>query len=601
MCIEKLNEGNNLNRFSFRKALFIWIILYILFLIVWGLISSGFFSKNIEKNSFLLQNSFVSHSERLAATLPLKGKDSLGFFKRIIISDKDGKVLNQFGNVIEGMIKNNDFFYNTAYSKNNFWISNFNYDMQLKENVVILGYMENNTNYTGFIDMNTFADQFTDDIPSDIDLFIVDSNKTGFLYSNGMYKITDTYKSIDMAWLPGSVFRIENKTYFFSLKKMENLEIYYLIPLSDIIIEYFMPVTIPFITGIIFLFLLKLWFIKMEQSNCGYFREIKDMVETKGHFIDKIDRSAPKDFIDCAVSVSELIENNHAFSQEIQRLSEKASSLSENLKVTMFKTASLNQFFQKFSISENYSINNGLITLCKIMIENDDSLNGGNVELNNEKIFSTEIKNPENFIEERIHVTYSGTEMYITLYFKQNINKQDLLLKKEVLKNTFYTFAVMFALKKENRHDRQTGLMSFEFFSSLMKKEMYQLERYDRNGSLMMLYFKEINLILEKYGEASYEKILGIVGKTIKNSTRESDLATRYSVDKILIFFPETNLENCQEKGQSLSYTIEKEVFKEFYDIKLPVKIGISHCVKDEKTLHKMIEECTENIMESTR
>lgn len=583
-------------RFSFGKALFFWVVSYALFLIIAGFASSFYMSDNMKVQSQSIKTSFKYYVEKNSVSLPVKKGEYAKNFERIIVTDDMDNIISQTGDRIEGLIKNGRTHYGTAFENDGVWISDFAYDIKLDKNTVALGFSENNTNYMGIMDAYSFMDEFSKSFDHDQNFLIFDSHKYGFIKSGEKIEQVSAFTADKISWHPGSLMKFGNRTYFYSESKMGMYSIYSLNSMHEILMEYFLPLVIPFVIGIVFISILKFWSLRENDYFNSHFKILNDIASSKNKFISDEEHSYSKVFTECAASISDLAAQNDKNLSEIRRLTEKSSHLSENLRDTMFKIASLNQFFQKFSISEDYSIRAGISMLCRIMIEAEESLENAELLMNGERLF---IKKPDEAAilqGEKINVDYSGMKIEMNLRFQPWINQQDTMLKTEIIKNTFFTLSTMYALKKENRNDRQTGLMSFEFFSSLMKKELYELERYNRSGTLLMMDFSMINQILERYGETAYEKILGKIGKVIRNSIRESDMAAKYSIDRILIFFPETTLKNCMEIGTKLVNSINEEIQKEFFDMELGMETGASHSERGEKALHVMIEECSRDI-----
>lgn len=112
------------------------------------------------------------------------------------------------------------------------------------------------------------------------------------------------------------------------------------------------------------------------------------------------------------------------------------------------------------------------------------------------------------------------------------------------------------ALNEELDHmavtDPLTGLFNRRKFFSQSMIEFQRTKRFKHNLSLILLDLDNFKRINDTFGHQIGDKILQMVGYTIKDNVREIDICGRYGGEEFAITLPETNLEQANITAKRL-------------------------------------------------
>lgn len=86
--------------------------------------------------------------------------------------------------------------------------------------------------------------------------------------------------------------------------------------------------------------------------------------------------------------------------------------------------------------------------------------------------------------------------------------------------------------------DRLTGLYTFGFFESALRRECRRARRYGQPLSLVMLDVDHFKAFNDRHGHEAGNRLLALVGQTMRASTRSSDIAARYGGEELALIVP---------------------------------------------------------------
>jgi diguanylate cyclase (GGDEF)-like protein len=107
--------------------------------------------------------------------------------------------------------------------------------------------------------------------------------------------------------------------------------------------------------------------------------------------------------------------------------------------------------------------------------------------------------------------------------------------------------------------DEKTGLYNHKFFANVLEMEIEKAKRGKQKLSLIVVdidFFKKIN---DSIGHIKADEILGRLGKTIKTTTRKSDIPARFGGEEFFILLPETNFQKAKRFVERLRKKINSE------------------------------------------
>lgn len=162
----------------------------------------------------------------------------------------------------------------------------------------------------------------------------------------------------------------------------------------------------------------------------------------------------------------------------------------------------------------------------------------------------------------------------------------------EAAKPVIESRILMDKLRDTSLKDAMTGLYNRRFLEEFIDQFMKQAVRSKNTYSIMMLdvdYFKKVN---DTYGHDVGDMVIVEIGRVLKDSIREADLAIRYGGEEFVVM-----LHNASEAG---TLEVAKKIHKAFADlvfdvgngdtIKKTMSIGISKFPLDADTIWKCIK-----------
>ncbi len=125
--------------------------------------------------------------------------------------------------------------------------------------------------------------------------------------------------------------------------------------------------------------------------------------------------------------------------------------------------------------------------------------------------------------------------------------------------------------------DPLTGCLSRKMLSDAIDKSLYNLHRYGKPFSLIMMDFDNFKEINDRYGHNTGDMVLVKFSRTIKDNIRETDQLFRYGGDEFTLLLPETAGKSAcavanklRDRVLSLTFIARKE---EFY---ISVSFGVT-------------------------
>lgn len=106
--------------------------------------------------------------------------------------------------------------------------------------------------------------------------------------------------------------------------------------------------------------------------------------------------------------------------------------------------------------------------------------------------------------------------------------------------------------------DSLTKLYNHRHFQELLSKELSRASRYARPLALIMLDIDNFKAINDQYGHPQGDVVLELVGRLIKSSMRESDIAARYGGEEFSIILSETDLSGAKVLAERLRKKIRE-------------------------------------------
>lgn len=107
-------------------------------------------------------------------------------------------------------------------------------------------------------------------------------------------------------------------------------------------------------------------------------------------------------------------------------------------------------------------------------------------------------------------------------------------------------------LHRQSIRDPLTGLFNRRYLEESLQREVARAERTARPLALLMLdvdHFKRFN---DSYGHEAGDAVLRALGRLLRQSVREGDIACRFGGEEFVVLLPEATLETAQERAERI-------------------------------------------------
>ena len=148
-------------------------------------------------------------------------------------------------------------------------------------------------------------------------------------------------------------------------------------------------------------------------------------------------------------------------------------------------------------------------------------------------------------------------------------------------------------LKDSSLRDAMTGLYNRRFLEEFIDTIVAsQARRENETYTILMLdidFFKAVN---DTYGHDIGDKVIIGIGKVLKESTRESDLAIRYGGEEFVVLLRNTNRENSLKVAQKIHQSFAQTSFDvgNAKSINKTLSIGIARFPDDAESIWQSIK-----------
>ncbi|MFT7004143.1 MAG: diguanylate cyclase (GGDEF)-like protein [Sulfurimonas sp.] len=135
--------------------------------------------------------------------------------------------------------------------------------------------------------------------------------------------------------------------------------------------------------------------------------------------------------------------------------------------------------------------------------------------------------------------------------------------------------------------DQLTSLYVRSMFDEMLKQEFQQYLRNNQKLSIMMLDIDNFKYFNDTYGHQGGDEALTIIGNTLLNAVRKSDIACRYGGEELVIIMPQTDIETAFDVAQRIRQKIEDT---DIDGKSLTISIGVSETTASTKTAAELLK-----------
>jgi diguanylate cyclase (GGDEF)-like protein len=129
-------------------------------------------------------------------------------------------------------------------------------------------------------------------------------------------------------------------------------------------------------------------------------------------------------------------------------------------------------------------------------------------------------------------------------------------------------------LARHMQIDETTQLLNRRFFFQNSHRECSRARRYGNALACLMIDIDFLDDIQKKFGYACVEYVLRAVAYTVRQWTRDSDIAGRFSERKFAVLLPETDVEGATAVREKILEALEESQF-EWNGEEVPVVVSV--------------------------
>ena len=162
----------------------------------------------------------------------------------------------------------------------------------------------------------------------------------------------------------------------------------------------------------------------------------------------------------------------------------------------------------------------------------------------------------------------------------------------EAAKPVIESRILMDKLRDTSLRDGMTGLYNRRFLEEFIDKVMNQAQREKETYSVMMLDVDWFKMVNDTYGHDVGDKVIVEIGKVLRESIRDADLAIRYGGEEFVVMLHNATDEGAQQVAEKIHSSFGELVFDvgSGETMQKTMSIGVSKFPRDGDTIWKCIK-----------
>jgi len=118
-------------------------------------------------------------------------------------------------------------------------------------------------------------------------------------------------------------------------------------------------------------------------------------------------------------------------------------------------------------------------------------------------------------------------------------------------------------IKRLSEEDYLTKLNNRRKIHEVIENEISRSKRYNSTFAIILLDIDNFKITNDKFGHNTGDQLLIQISDIIRQTIRESDIASRWGGEEFLVFCPHTNIDGAFSLAEKLRNNIEKNEFED--------------------------------------
>jgi len=575
-----MKEPKTTVKITYNGLRLFWIILYLTYMIFYGFSNYQSIITLLEDRTTYLVNLFDTLYNQSAIQMVSNPEN----FQRVLVSDTEGEVLLQYGELIPSItnLRGNSIFPKIQTEK--IVLSDFYYDPIVNDICFDMGIIEKNRIYLGTLSANVFFKNNLENL--DLDHFVIfDENNNGYSYTNNEISLVNYFETDHFHWIRSSLFISESSLFMSHSENLNNYRFVVYLPFIKEIIPPFLYSIVPFILGLIIIFLSEYkqrtesetWKKTMEKHLSLIIEEgkIPEMhPESSGYFQEILFRKLNEKFMSY----------DHD-KKEMKRYVEKLSHYREQLLELKNDMEYLDKYFYNLMNQEEIEFSESLQALFRMAFEKNEFFCTMKLLINEKLVFS---KEREDYVKgslddnDPVHQQHTLELGKYKIDYIVNFCGTMLTEISDIRKTIFELLSryisLIYAMKNGLSPQELSTTKNFSTFSEMVNRELDKIRRYNDSG--ILIYFELLNYtqIKDKYGLSVTKIILKRISEIVSAIIRNSDIMGIYKEGTFLLYFCNLEEKDARSKIEQMCQNIyyDKKIKQIGINIELKTSIAIA-------------------------
>ena len=123
----------------------------------------------------------------------------------------------------------------------------------------------------------------------------------------------------------------------------------------------------------------------------------------------------------------------------------------------------------------------------------------------------------------------------------------------ETIKFSLSNLKLRDELRSESIHDPLTGLFNRRYLDETLSRDLYQVERRNDPLCVVMLDLDGLKRLNDSLGHGTGDSVLRLLGHTLQEHLRKSDISCRYGGDEFVLVLPDSSIAETKLRVEQLS------------------------------------------------